>query len=250
MTAWQMVLVLLAGIAGGTVNTVVGSGTLITFPTLIGIGMPPITANVSNAVGLFPGSLAGAWGYRDELRGWWAEAIRLIPATVVGAIGGAALLLVLPPSAFEAVAPALIVLALVLLLAGKRINRWLASIGHSPSRQVTPTLWGVTLAIGVYGGYFGAAQGVLMMGMFGVLLDRDVQQHNALKNLLSGVSKLVATLIFLVTAHVDWTAAGLIAVGSIIGGLLGARVGRRLSPRALRAVIVVIGLVAVVKLVY
>lgn len=249
MSTWQAILVLVAGMAGGMINTVVGSGTLITFPVLVAIGVPPVTANVSNSVGLFPGSLAGAWGYREELAGWWDKAMRLIPATVCGAIGGALLLLVLPASAFQSVAPVLIIIALALVLLGKRLNRWLATVGQHPSESVTPALWIITLLIGAYGGYFGAAQGVLMMGAFGVLLAGSVQRHNAVKNLLSGVSKLVATVIFLATAHIDWTAAALIAVGSVIGGLVGAKVGKKLSPAALRGVIVVVGLVAVAKLI-
>jgi uncharacterized membrane protein YfcA len=245
---WQAILVFAAGIGAGTINTVVGSGTLITFPVLIGIGVPPVTANVSNSVGLFPGSLVGAWGYRRELTGQRDRAIRLGAASVIGAAGGAILLLVLPADAFDAIVPALIILALLLVIFGKRLTAWLAHTKHQPSEATTPTLWGLTLFTGVYGGYFGAAQGVLLMGIFGVLLAESLQRQNALKNLLAGLVNLVAAIVFVATAHIDWTAAGLIAFGAIIGGLLGARIGRRLSPPVLRAVIVVVGLVAVVKL--
>lgn len=248
MNAWQDVLVFIAGIGAGTINTVVGSGTLITFPTLVAIGIPPVTANVSNSVGLFPGSLAGAWGYREELRGWRDRVLKLASASILGAIAGAFLLLVLPADAFRTIAPVLIIVALLLVVLGKRLNAWLARRGHRPSESLTPALWTCTLLVGVYGGYFGAAQGVLMMGMFGVLMSGSVQHHNAMKNLLSGVVKLVATVVFVATAHIDWPIAGLIAVGSVIGGLLGAKIGRRLSPPALRALIVVVGLIAVVKL--
>lgn len=248
MSLWQWPLIFLAGIGAGGINTVVGSGTLITFPTLVALGLPPVTANVSNAVGLFPGSLAGAWGYREELHGWRGRALGLASGSVVGAVAGALLLLVLPASAFRTIAPVLIIIALLLVMFGKRLNAWLAHRGRTPSQTVTPALWTATLLIGVYGGYFGAAQGVLMMGTFGVLMSGSVQHHNAMKNLLSGVSKLVATFVFVATAHIDWPVAGIIALGSIIGGLLGARIGRRLSPPVLRGIIVVIGLVAVVKL--
>ncbi|TWP37048.1 sulfite exporter TauE/SafE family protein [Leekyejoonella antrihumi] len=248
MSLWQWVLVFFAGIAAGGINTVVGSGTLITFPTLVALGIPPVTANVSNAVGLFPGSLAGAWGYREELRGWRGRTIRLASGSILGAVGGATLLLVLPTSAFQTIAPVLITISLLLVLFGKQLNTWLAHRGHTPSKAVTPALWTATLLIGVYGGYFGAAQGVLMMGTFGLLMSGSVQHHNAMKNLLSGVSKLVATIVFIATAHIDWPVAGTIALGSIIGGLLGARIGRRLSPSVLRGIIVIVGLVAVVKL--
>jgi uncharacterized membrane protein YfcA len=245
---WQGLLVFVAGIWAGTINTVVGSGTLITFPVLIGVGLPPVTANVSNSVGLFPGSLVGAWGYRRELAGQRDRSIRLGTASVLGAVAGAILLLKLPADAFDAIVPVLIILALLLVVFGKQLTARLAHTRHRPTEAVTPLLWGLTLFTGVYGGYFGAAQGVLLMGIFGVLVAESIQRQNALKNVLAGLVNLVAAIVFVITAHIDWVAAGLVAAGAILGGLLGARIGRRLSPRVLRAVIVVVGLVAVVKL--
>jgi uncharacterized membrane protein YfcA len=167
---------------------------------------------------------------------------------VLGGIGGAVLLLVLPASAFGDVVPALIGLALVLVVLGPRINRWAARRGHAVSRSVRWPLWLATLGTGVYGGYFGAAQGVVLMGFLGILLDDTVQRHNALKNVLAGLVNLVAAVVFVLTSHIDWLAAGLIAVGSMLGGLIGARVGRRLSPAVLRGLIVVIGVAAIVNL--
>jgi uncharacterized membrane protein YfcA len=248
VSAWQALLVFVAGVWAGTINTVVGSGTLVTFPVLLGVGLPPVTANVSNSVGLFPGSFVGAWGYRRELSGQGRRAARLGLATAVGSVGGALLLLRLPADAFQAVVPFLIILALLLVIFGPQLTRRLAHTRHRPGSRVTPLLFGLVLLTGLYGGYFGAAQGVLLMGMFGVLLAEPMQRQNALKNVLAGISNLVAAVVFLITAHIDWTAAGLIAAGSILGGLLGARIGRRLSPFALRAVIVAVGLAAVVKL--
>jgi uncharacterized membrane protein YfcA len=248
VNAWQAALVFVAGVAAGTINTVVGSGTLITFPVLIGVGVPPVTANVSNSVGLFPGSMVGAWGYRRELAGQRERGVKLGIASMVGAIGGALLLLVLPASAFKAIVPALIILALLLVIFGKQLTARLAATGHRPATRTTPLLFGLTLASGVYGGYFGAAQGVVLMGIFGILLAEPLQRQNGLKNLLAGLVNLVAAIVFTITAHVDWAAAGLIALGAILGGVLGARIGRRLSPAVLRAVIVVVGLAAVVKL--
>jgi uncharacterized membrane protein YfcA len=248
MNVWQALLVFLAGIWAGTINTVVGSGTLITFPVLLGVGLSPVTANVSNTVGLFPGSLVGAYGYRRELSGQRARAIRLGVASTIGAIAGAVLLLVLPAGAFKTIVPVLIILALLLVVFGKQLTARLARTRHRPSESVTPVLWTMTLLTGVYGGYFGAAQGVLLMGIFGVLLAEPLQRQNALKNVLAGLVNLVAAIVFAITAHIDWAAAGLIAVGAVIGGVLGARIGRRLSPAVLRGVIVVVGLAAVVKL--
>jgi hypothetical protein len=248
VNVWQGVLVFVAGVAAGTINTVVGSGTLITFPVLLGIGLPPVTANVSNTVGLFPGSFVGAYGYRAELTGQRERAIRLGTASILGGAIGAVLLLILPADAFKAIVPVLIVLALVLVIFGPRLTRRLADTQHQASKRVTPLLWGVTLVTGVYGGYFGAAQGVLLMGFMGVLLAESIQRQNALKNVLAGLVNLVAAIVFVASAHVDWAAAGLIAGGSIIGGLIGARVGRRLPPHVLRGVIVVVGIAAIVKL--
>jgi uncharacterized membrane protein YfcA len=241
-------LVLLAGVCAGVINTVVGSGTLITFPALLAAGLPPVTANVSNTVGLFPGSFVGAYGYRRELAGQRPRVLSLGAASVLGGICGAVLLLVLPASAFRAVVPALIVLALLLVVLGPRINAWAARRGHAVSGRVHWPLWVATAATGVYGGYFGAAQGVVLMGFLGILLDDAVQRHNALKNVLAGLVNLVAAVVFVLTTHVDWPAAGLVAAGSVVGGVIGARVGRRLSPAVLRGLIVVIGCAAIVNL--
>ncbi|MCU1658015.1 MAG: hypothetical protein JWO57_2671 [Pseudonocardiales bacterium] len=217
---------------------------------LLGVGLSPITANVSNTLGLAPGSLVGAVGYRRELAGQRDRAIRLGSAALLGGITGAVLLLVLPASAFKTIVPALIVLALILVVLGPRISGWLANTRHTATTSVTPLLWLVTFATGVYGGYFGAAQGVLLMGLFGLLLADSIQRHNALKNVLAGLVNAVAAVVFVISApeHVDWAAAGLVAAGAMLGGVLGAKVGRRLSPVALRAVIVVVGIAAIVKL--
>ncbi len=241
--------VFVAGIAAGTINTVVGSGTLLTFPVLLSVGLSPVTANVSNTLGLAPGSLVGAWGYRRELRGQRDRAVRLGLASIVGGIAGAVLLLVLPAGAFKAIVPVLIIIALALVLFGPRLTSALEGSRHRPTARVTPLLWTLVLATGVYGGYFGAAQGVLLMGFLGLFLDESLQRQNALKNVLAGLVNGVAAMVFIVTAHMDWAAAGLIAGGSVLGGLLGARIGRRLPPTALRAVIVVVGVAAIVKLV-
>lgn len=244
-----MVAVVLAGLWAGTINTVVGSGTLVSFPVLLAVGLSPVTANISNTLGLFPGSFVGAYGYRRELAGQGRRAGLLSIAATLGAVAGALLLLVLPSAAFDAIVPVLIGLALVLVVFGRRINAWLAVRGRHASEHVTPGLWVAILLTGVYGGYFGAAQGVLQMGIFGVFLKDHIQRHNALKNLLAGLINLVAAVVFVVIGrHINWVAAGLVAVGSIAGGILGARIGRRLPPAVLRAVIVVVGIAAIVKL--
>jgi uncharacterized membrane protein YfcA len=248
VTFWEGLLVLVAGVGAGTINTVVGSGTLITFPTLLAVGLPPVTANVSNTVGLFPGSFVGAYGYRRELAGQGSRTVRLGSATVLGAIAGAVLLLELPAGAFKAIVPALIILSLFLVVFGGRLTAWFVARGLHGSRRMSVPLWFVTFGTGVYGGYFGAAQGVLLMGFLGLFLPEPLQRLNAIKNVLAGLANLVAAIVFVASTHIDWAAAALIAAGSICGGVLGAHVGRRLPPPVLRTVIVVVGLAAVVKL--
>ncbi len=246
-TGWELVAVLLAGVWAGAINTIVGSGTLITFPTLLAVGIPPVTANVSNSIGLIPGSATGAWGYRRELRGQFGRVRWLAPAITLGSACGALLLLLLPSSAFDAIVPALIALGVLLVILGPRIQAHLLARRRSVGTD-QEWVWPAMLVTGVYGGYFGAAQGVLQMAILGIGVDDDVQRHNALKNVLSAIVNLVAGIVFLFVATVDWRIVGVIAVGSIIGGLLGARIGRVLPPNVLRAVIVVVGVVAVVAL--
>jgi uncharacterized membrane protein YfcA len=248
VTFWEAVLVAVAGVWAGTINTVVGSGTLVSFPVLLGVGLPPVTANVSNTIGLFPGSFVGAYGYRRELAGQRNRSLILGTASALGAITGAVLLLELPAGAFKAIVPVLIGLALVLVVFGKRLTAWLAARGRGATEHVSVALWTVSFGTGVYGGYFGAAQGVLLMGFLGLFLAESLQRQNALKNVLAGITNLVAAVVFVAVTHVNWTAALLIAGGSIVGGLLGARIGRRLSPTVLRATIVVVGVAAIIKL--
>src|SRR4051812_39992111 len=248
-----MAAIFLAGMAAGTINTVVGSGTLITFPTLLAIGVPPVTANVSNTLGLVPGSLSGAIGYRRELEGQRPRLLRLGVASVLGGITGAVLLLVLPADAFQAIVPVLIVLGCLLVILQPMISRRVAaraeSRGVERPEHGAVWVWVLVYLAGVYGGYFGAAQGVLLMAILGVGLTESMQRNNATKNVLALLVNLVAAIVFVIVAHIDWAVAGLIAVGSVIGGQIGATVGRRLPSWALRAFIVVVGAAAVAQFV-
>jgi uncharacterized membrane protein YfcA len=248
MSVGEVLAIALAGLAAGTINTVVGSGTLITFPVLLAFGYAPVIANVSNTIGLVPGSVSGAAGYRRELKGQRRQVIRLGTMSVLGGATGAVLLLVLPASAFEAIVPVFIAIALVLTLLQPRLNRWLLKreIGLDRERGIlTPLAVYVT---GVYGGYFGAAQGILLLGILGIALSQNLQRTNALKNVLAGLVNGVAGVYFIFAAHVAWAPAGIIAASSIVGAQLGARYGRRLPPPALRALIVLVGIVAIVRL--
>ena len=300
------------GLAAGTINTVVGSGTLITFPTLLAFGYPPVLANVSNNVGLVPGVASGVHGYRSELGGQRRRLIRLGSASVCGGLVGAILLLTLPQSAFKDIVPALIGLAVVMVIIQPRLAKWVAerqraraaaatpdgvgtggdadatgaaaagggpgAVADGPSPGLAaggtsavavaggtsavavaappaaaeaiggPVLWVLVFLAGIYGGYFGAAQGVLLIGMLGIALNDSLQRINAAKNVLAGLVNGLAAVVFILATHIDWGVAGLIAAGSIIGGQVGARVGRRLPPWGLRVLIVCVGSAALVKL--
>jgi uncharacterized membrane protein YfcA len=246
----EAILIGLAGVAAGTINTVVGSGTLITFPTLLAFGVSPVTANVSNTIGLVPGSVSGVVGYRRELEGQRARVVRIGVASLVGGVVGAVLLLVLPEGAFSAIVPVLVGLGILLVVFQPRISGWVAARHDAPG--VAPRdpvlgawwVWPAVLVAGVYGGYFGAAQGVLLMGILGIGIPEALQRLNALKNVLAAIVNAVAGLLFAFVADVDWRIVALIGVGSVIGGQLGATVGRRLPSGVLRAVIVVVGVAA------
>ena len=302
----QALAIFAVGVAAGTINTVVGSGTLITFPTLLAFGYPPVLANVSNNVGLVPGAVSSVHGYRAELAGQRRRLVRLGSASVCGGLLGAILLLVLPADAFKAIVPVLIALAVVMVIIQPRLARWMArrqvarsagpsgpggpggpgrpggssvtggsgglgrpggpggtaavggttAVGVRPATEVTrdadavggPVLWLLVFCAGAYGGYFGAAQGVLLIGMLGIALNDNLQRINAVKIVLAGLVNAIAAVVFIALMHVDWGIAGLIAAGSILGGQLGARIGRRLPPWGLRLVIVFVGGAALVKL--
>ena len=248
MSVAHGLVIVVAGVWAGMINTIVGSGTLVTFPVLLALGYAPLTANVSNGLGLVPGSLTGAIGYRRELTGLRGRVARLAVASVLGALLGAVLLLWLPPGAFDAVVPVLVGVAVVLVVVQPLLARRLAGRRGAGRTRVGPALLVGVFGAGVYGGYFGAAQGVLLLALLGIGLDDDLQRHNAVKNVLATVANLVSGLVFAVVAPVSWPVVVVIAAGSVLGGLLGARVGRRLSPKVLRVVVVLVGVAAIVQL--
>ncbi|MFF4413822.1 sulfite exporter TauE/SafE family protein [Streptosporangium sp. NPDC001559] len=250
MTPWEAVAIFAAGIGAGGINAVVGSGSLITFPTMVAVGIPPVVANVSNNIGLVPGSLTSVLGYRAELKGQRARLVRLGVGSVIGSLVGGLLLLSLPAKTFNVVVPILIGLSCVLVVVQPRLNRWLAARRESAHPHGGPWLWLGVLGAGAYGGYFGAAQGVLLIGLLGSVLDEDLQRINAAKNVLALLVNGTAALLFILVADVDWRAVALVALGATIGGFFGARFGRKLPAPVLRGIIVVVGIVAMVKLIY
>lgn len=244
MTPWELAVVALAGAAAGFINAVAGSGTLVTFPTLLAFGVPPVSANVSNNVGLVPGAVSGAWAWRGELAGQRSRLVRLASASVAGGLTGAVLLLVLPESAFDAVVPVLIAVGILLVAVQPRLTARVRAAHTEESREDARWLWPGVAATGVYGGYFGAAQGILLMAVLGLGTHDSLHRNNAFKNVLAGVVNGVAALVFIAVADVDWTIAGVIAVGSVLGAQVGARVGQRMPAAVLRASIVIVGLSA------
>jgi uncharacterized protein len=259
---WLELLALLgAGAAAGLINTVVGSGTLITFPVLLAFGVPPVVANISNTVGLTPGSLSGALATRVGLAGQRTRVLRFGVASLVGGVVGAVLLLRLPSAAFAAIVPVLIGIGCVLVVLQPWLSRRLAErrahLEEAPPAHGSVWLWLGILVTGVYGGYFGAAQGVLLLAILGIGLAESLNRINAVKNVLALIANAVSALLFVLLpltpwadpgARINWLAALAIAVGAVLGAQLGGRVGRRLPPLVYRVVIVVVGVAAIIGL--
>ena len=250
MTAIEGLLIVAAALGAGVMNAVVGAGTLVTFPTLLLLGYPPVLANVTSTVGLFPGSFMASIGYRATLKGRGPVVRRLLVAAVIGGLSGGALLVLLPQREFDTVVPWLLVLAALLAALQPRISAAIAvrRAARGPhDRDRAPVGPGVFLLValtGVYGGYFGAAQGVMLLVVLGLALGGPINELNGVKNILGGTVNLVAALLFIAISEVDWAVAGLIAVGATIGGGLGGRYGRRLSSSVLRVLLVSIAMIA------
>jgi hypothetical protein len=215
---------------------------------LLAFGYAPVTANVSNTVGLVFGAMSGAVGYRRELQGQRRRVLLLGSASLLGGIIGGILLLTLPSSVFDAVVPVLILIACGLVIVQPRVSTWVVKRRRQPMEHGGPVLYACIFVTGVYGGYFGAGQGVILLALLGIFIVDDLQRLNGVKNVLAMIANGVAALIFVFAAHVVWEVSALIAVGSVLGGQLGAHVGRRLDAGLLRVVIVAVGLVAAIRL--
>jgi uncharacterized protein len=263
LTIATSVAILAAGAAAGFINAIVGSGTLISFPTLVGVGFDRLLANIANTVGLAPGSLSAAYGFREELKGQRSRLVKLVPASALGAVTGALLLLVLPASYFKAIVPFLILIGVALVVVQPRVQKTLrerrataagavsTELGAvEPVEQISPVVWILVTLAGIYGGYFGAGQGVILIGVLGIALPDDLVRINALKNALATVVNGVAAGVFIIRGHVPWGAAGLIAVGSILGAQVGSRIGRRIPAKVLRGIIIVVGTLVAGKMLW
>ncbi|QAY72855.1 sulfite exporter TauE/SafE family protein [Agromyces protaetiae] len=275
-----------AGAWAGLINVIVGSGTLVTFPVLIMLGYPPLTANISSGIGLVAGSITGAVGFRREIAEQRSLALLLLPAGAAGGLAGGLLLLVLPPEAFSLIVPVLVGLGIVMVVVAPMLQRWIAKRRvavvaavtgataviedgvpdvHEPGVPGAPGhdgLAGMNLrhrivmiaavfVLGLYGGYFGAALGVIMLGALSLLSTIELTKLNALKNLLIvGINGVSATLFIIVAnEYISWRAVALLAIGATLGGLIGARIGRRIPDWVLRTTVVVVGTIALVNLI-
>ncbi|MGI5188996.1 sulfite exporter TauE/SafE family protein [Promicromonospora sp. CA-289599] len=249
MTGWEQLAVLGAGLGAGVLTSTVGVASLLSFPVLLAVGLPPVVANASNTVGLLPGAISGSIGYRKELREYPRVTAVVLATCAVGSVGGAALLLALPPGVFEAVVPWLILLSCLLVGAQPWISRWLRRTRNEPGRlrhEMSPATAVFAVLTGTYGGYFGAGSGVMMAAVLGLGTDLPVRTVNALKTLAVMAANVVATVIFVVVADLDWLAIGLLAAGSLVGGYVGAGLGRRMSPTVFRVLVVIVGVTAAV----
>jgi uncharacterized membrane protein YfcA len=251
VTGLEQLAIVAAGFVAGIMTSTVGIASLLSFPVLLAVGLPPVVANASNTIGMTPAGLTGSFGYRAELREHPVVTTTIIGTCAVGAVGGAVLLLALPPGVFEAVVPWLILGTCLLVGAQPRISRWLrksAQAAPDERTRLSPATTIFSTLVGAYGGYFGAGSGVMMMAVLGLGSNLDFRVVNALKTLAVLASNLVASVIFVFVAELDWLAIVLLAAGSVVGGYVGARIGRRLNPTALRTLIVVVGVVAAVRM--
>ena len=228
MTGLEQLAVLAAGFGAGILTSTVGVASLLSFPVLLAVGLPPVVANASNTVGMTPAGLSGSFGYRRELREHPRVTATVIATCMVGSIGGATLLLALPPGVFEAVVPWLILFTCVLVGAQPRISAWLRRRQGTglvePRTSMSPLSTVFATLTGVYGGYFGAGSGVMMLAVL--------------------AANLVAAVIFIFAADLEWAAVALLAIGSVVGGYVGAHIGRRLPPALFRSLIVGFGVTA------
>lgn len=238
-------LLVLAGFAGGFINAAVGAGTLIVYPVLLAAGLPPVVANGTNTAGLWLGSFSSAWAYRAEIRDRLSVLRRPIIATVIGAAIGASLVVAIPSIVFTSIVPWLVASATVLVAVQPIVVRRIRARDHVGHRR----LWPWTGVVGVYGGYFGAAQGVMLMAILGLVYDTDTQRANGVKNILAASANATAAIVFAASGAVVWLAALAVTIGSVPGGYVGGRLSRRLPNYVLRGLVVLVGVGATAYLV-
>jgi uncharacterized protein len=255
VTAAEVLLVLVTGLGAGVLSSTVGVASLLSFPVLVALGLPPVVANVSNTLGMIPAGLGGVVGYREEVREGGRLSVVIVVVCAAGAVLGAALLLGLPPGVFEAIVPFLILFTCLLVGVQPRIAAWLRARHErqhgeelAERRHMSPATTFFATVTGVYGGYFGAGAGVMMVAVLGLGTDLELRVVNGLKTLSLMVGNIVAGLIFVVVADPRWDVAAVLAAGSLVGGYVGARIGRKLPDAVFRWAVVAAGVVAALLL--
>jgi uncharacterized membrane protein YfcA len=234
-------LLCVAALAAGAINSIAGGGTLATFPTLLSV-LPGVLANATSTVALLPGSFAAAWGYRREVADSRAILLRLFFPSLFGGIAGAFALTRFPESVFEELVPWLLLTATTLLIVQRPLAKWIGAHPHeSPTAGTTIGVMFFQFLVGLYGGYFGAGIGILMLSTLGFMGIADIHQMNGVKAILASVMNGIGAAIFVLEGKVVWEYAVPMAVASIVGGYAGARVARKLSAATVRAIVVVIG---------
>jgi uncharacterized protein len=250
METWQYILILLAAVAGGMVNALAGGGTLITFPVLTAMGIPAVIANITNTVALCPGYFGGTYAQRNDLKGQGRRLWVLIPAAIAGGAGGGVLLFMTEEKLFRELVPWLILMAASLLALQGVVRKWLKRRSDAQNSIGPQLLWAVLLVIPatVYGGYFGAGLGVILLSVLGLALQDNLTRLNALKQALSLTANTAAAVFFIFSGKVEWTVALIMAAGALAGGYMGGRLAGRIKPEVLRWTVVGIGIVVAVVL--
>ena len=248
MTAFELIAVGLAAVAGGFVNAIAGGGTLITFPMLTAVGIPPVVANITNTVALCPGYVGGTYAQRNDLKGQGRRMWLLLPTGVLGGITGGVLLLYTSDATFRRIIPYLILTAVILLAFQDRMRNWIVSRMSDAGHRRLNEAWSMVLIFpaAVYGGYFGAGLGVMMLAVLGLVLDDSLTRLNALKQSLSFSINIAAAVFFLFSGQVVWPAAIVMAVGALGGGVLGGRLAGRIKPVVLRWIVVAVGVIVAI----
>jgi uncharacterized protein len=241
--------VFFGGIAAGILNSVAGGGTLVSYPILLWVGRDPVIANATNSLALWPGSLAGAWGLRREISAIPRLLKVLGPAAVLGGVAGGALLLATPSKVFARFVPYLILFATAVLASKSLLTRSKQQVDHQRRAGHTAVLFGAQFLVSLYGGYFGAGMGILMLAALGLYGVSDFHERNAVKNLLAAATNGVASLFFTAAGAIRWSDGLALGAGAVVGGLVGAAVGRRLSPKTLERVAIVVGVVATLSMI-
>jgi len=254
MTPGDALLIAVAGLGAGLVNGMAGGGSLVSYPALLASGHSALVANVTNTVGILPGYIGGAIGFRNELAGQRARLRQFAPAALIGGLVGAALLLTTPDEVFDWIAPVLIIGACLLfaaqpLLSKRLVRRRAATVAAGPGDgTVSPLVLGAVFLASVYGGYFGAGLGVIYLAVLGAVLPDPLPRVNSLRGILSLIVNVLAVALFGIAADVDWKAAGILAATSLVGGYFGARTALRLPVPVLRGVVLLFGAIAVWRL--